>query len=117
MLYTIIICMHMHVVNVQTSFFFNQHTYMHTHQIKLVNIHNDGIVDGRANQILGLVWTLILHFQASVVTYVRTYITSQCSSSSFADAMQCLYDHFCIVSDHAKLRFSSHRHNVSPAAN
>ena len=25
-------------------------------------------------------------------------------------------DHFCIVSDHTKLKFSSHRHNVSPAA-
>ena len=25
-------------------------------------------------------------------------------------------DHFCIVSDHENLKFSSHRHNVSPAA-
>ena len=28
---------------------------------------------------------------------------------------QLMPDHFCIVSDHAKLKFSSHRHNFSPA--
>jgi len=31
--------------------------------IKLVNIRNDEIVDGNQKLILGLIWTLILHFQ------------------------------------------------------
>ena len=37
-------------------------------QIKLVNIHNHEILDGKANIILGLLWTLILHFQVSVLS-------------------------------------------------
>lgn len=32
-------------------------------RIKLVNIRNDEIVDGNQKLILGLIWTLILHFQ------------------------------------------------------
>ena len=32
-------------------------------KIKLVNIRNDEIVDGNPKLILGLLWTLILHFQ------------------------------------------------------
>ena len=35
-------------------------------KIKLVNIRNDEIVDGNPKLILGLLWTLILHFQVCV---------------------------------------------------
>lgn len=43
-------------------------------RIKLVNIRNDEIVDGNTKLILGLLWTLILHFQVcmSVGTYTGT---------------------------------------------
>lgn len=35
-------------------------------KIKLVNIRNDEIVDGNQKLILGLIWTLILHFQVLI---------------------------------------------------
>ena len=35
-------------------------------KIKLVNIRPDEIVDGNPKLILGLTWTLILHFQVCV---------------------------------------------------
>ena len=35
-------------------------------RIKLVNIRNDEIVDGNPKLILGLLWTLILHFQVGL---------------------------------------------------
>ena len=35
------------------------------HKVKLVGITSDHIVDGNKKLILGLVWTLILHFQLS----------------------------------------------------
>ena len=34
-------------------------------QIKLVNMQNESLVDGNSKLTLGLVWTLILHFQVS----------------------------------------------------
>lgn len=34
-------------------------------QVKLVNIRNDDIADGNPKLILGLIWTIILHFQVS----------------------------------------------------
>ena len=46
--------------NIQTALDFLQ-----SKKIKLVNIHNHEILDGKANIILGLLWTLILHFQIS----------------------------------------------------
>ena len=33
------------------------------HKVKLVGITSDSIVSGRKSQILGLVWTLFLHFE------------------------------------------------------
>ena len=45
--------------NVQTALDFLQKD----RKIKLVNIRNDEIVDGNPKLILGLTWTLILHFQ------------------------------------------------------
>ena len=35
------------------------------HKVKLVGITSDHIVDGNKKLMLGLVWTLILHFQLS----------------------------------------------------
>lgn len=32
-------------------------------QVKLVNIRNDDIADGNPKLTLGLIWTIILHFQ------------------------------------------------------
>lgn len=37
-------------------------------KIKLVNIRSEEIVDGNPKLILGLVWTLILHFQVSCLS-------------------------------------------------
>lgn len=34
-------------------------------QVKLVNIRNDDITDGNPKLTLGLIWTIILHFQVS----------------------------------------------------
>ncbi len=34
-------------------------------QVKLVNIRNDDIADGNPKLTLGLIWTIILHFQVS----------------------------------------------------
>lgn len=39
-------------------------------QVKLVNIRNDDITDGNPKLTLGLIWTIILHFQVNVfMTY------------------------------------------------
>ena len=55
---------------------------------------------------------------------VGTSTMSECLTSDICQVniieyqVKCLLmpDHICIVSNHAKLKFSSHRHNVSPAA-
>ena len=39
----------------------------HTKQVKLVNIRNDDITDGNPKLTLGLIWTIILHFQVSLI--------------------------------------------------
>ena len=36
-------------------------------QVKLVNIRNDDITDGNPTLTLGLIWTIILHFQVGSV--------------------------------------------------
>ncbi|XP_056901477.1 plectin-like isoform X38 [Takifugu flavidus] len=46
--------------NVQIALDFLKHR-----QVKLVNIRNDDIADGNPKLILGLIWTIILHFQVS----------------------------------------------------
>uniref|UniRef100_A0A674P4F0 Plectin b n=1 Tax=Takifugu rubripes TaxID=31033 RepID=A0A674P4F0_TAKRU len=46
--------------NVQIALDFLKHR-----QVKLVNIRNDDIADGNPKLILGLIWTIILHFQIS----------------------------------------------------
>ncbi|XP_030921288.1 plectin-like, partial [Geospiza fortis] len=39
--------------------------YLKHRQVKLVNIRNDDIADGNPKLTLGLIWTIILHFQIS----------------------------------------------------
>lgn len=39
----------------------------HITQVKLVNIRNDDITDGNPKLTLGLIWTIILHFQVSLI--------------------------------------------------
>lgn len=38
-----------------------------TFQVKLVNIRNDDITDGNPKLTLGLIWTIILHFQVGAL--------------------------------------------------
>ncbi|KAL2083451.1 hypothetical protein ACEWY4_021224 [Coilia grayii] len=40
--------------------------YLKRRQVKLVNIRNDDITDGNPKLTLGLIWTIILHFQENV---------------------------------------------------
>ncbi|NXY42578.1 MACF1 factor, partial [Ceuthmochares aereus] len=40
--------------------------YLRKRQVKLVNIRNDDITDGNPKLTLGLIWTIILHFQVSL---------------------------------------------------
>ncbi|XP_062256096.1 plectin-like isoform X5 [Platichthys flesus] len=47
--------------NVQMALDFLRHR-----QVKLVNIRNDDIADGNPKLTLGLIWTIILHFQVSI---------------------------------------------------
>lgn len=42
-------------------------------KIKLVNIRAEDIVDGNPKLTLGLIWTIILHFQVSLF-YIRIHI-------------------------------------------
>ncbi|XP_042313307.1 dystonin [Sceloporus undulatus] len=42
--------------------------YLKRRQVKLVNIRNDDITDGNPKLTLGLIWTIILHFQSRQVT-------------------------------------------------
>lgn len=56
-------------------------------QVKLVNIRNDDIADGNPKLTLGLIWTIILHFQvSSSVSVVFHY---------FITLIFCLWDHSC----------------------
>ncbi|XP_041483855.1 spectrin beta chain-like [Lytechinus variegatus] len=41
----------------------NALAFLRKRKIKLVNIRNEDIVDGNPKLILGLIWTIILHFQ------------------------------------------------------
>jgi len=49
-----------HLNNVSTAF-----RLLDKHSVKLVNISNNDIVDGNAKLTLGLVWSIILHWQVS----------------------------------------------------
>lgn len=45
-------------------------------KIKLVNIRAEDIVDGNPKLTLGLIWTIILHFQVSGVAILRDVMIS-----------------------------------------
>ncbi|XP_072170116.1 plectin-like [Diadema setosum] len=45
----------------------NALAFLRKRKVKLVNIRNEDIVDGNPKLILGLIWTIILHFQISEV--------------------------------------------------
>ncbi|XP_068237277.1 uncharacterized protein [Palaemon carinicauda] len=47
--------------------------FLRYRKIKLVNIRCEDIVDGNPKLILGLIWTIILHFQVSSLLYHYTY--------------------------------------------
>lgn len=36
-----------------------------THQVKLVNIHRESVVDGNQMLVLGLIWAIIHHYQVN----------------------------------------------------
>lgn len=71
-------------------YFFNRsqsHSVVVLPQVKLVNIRNDDIADGNPKLTLGLIWTIILHFQvSSSVSVVFHY---------FITLILCLWDHSC----------------------
>ena len=43
-------------------------------QVKLVNIRNDDITDGKHKLTLGLIWTIILHFQVRSLVLVTQFV-------------------------------------------
>jgi hypothetical protein len=45
--------------------------FLHCKKIKLVNIRSEDIVDGNPKLTLGLIWTIILHFQVSLAYALR----------------------------------------------
>ena len=51
--------------------------FLHCKKIKLVNIRSEDIVDGNPKLTLGLIWTIILHFQVSPTVIKRqlTHLT------------------------------------------
>ena len=79
-------------------------------RIKLVNIRNDEIVDGNPKLILGLLWTLILHFQVGVRACVcclsLTYIHVVCCVFCMLHASDCMYMyvrvHACMHARHGR---------------
>ena len=52
------------IQNVETALRFLRYK-----EIKLVNIRGEDIVDGNPKLTLGLIWTIILHFQVGKKTY------------------------------------------------
>ena len=59
------------IQNVETALRFLRYK-----EIKLVNIRGEDIVDGNPKLTLGLIWTIILHFQVgSVIFYTLNMIT------------------------------------------
>lgn len=75
-------------------------------QVKLVNIRNDDIADGNPKLTLGLIWTIILHFQvSSSVSVVFHYIIAQ---------YLCLWDLSAVVFHLLEpIRVDSAHHNYS----
>lgn len=47
--------------------------FLHYKKIKLVNIRSEDIVDGNPKLTLGLIWTIILHFQVGLILLHTTH--------------------------------------------
>ncbi len=64
------------IQNVETALRFLRYK-----EIKLVNIRGEDIVDGNPKLTLGLIWTIILHFQVSacMYTFVQSIIAHVCT--------------------------------------
>ncbi|KAF7655258.1 hypothetical protein LDENG_00058720 [Lucifuga dentata] len=58
--------------------------FLKQRQVKLVNIRNDDITDGNPKLTLGLIWTIILHFQ---VCAHRTLLCGSCSAFPALDSI------------------------------
>ncbi|XP_042069128.1 plectin-like isoform X4 [Haplochromis burtoni] len=48
--------------------------FLKQRQVKLVNIRNDDITDGNPKLTLGLIWTIILHFQVCVLHLASLFL-------------------------------------------
>ncbi|KAG5264558.1 hypothetical protein AALO_G00255530 [Alosa alosa] len=55
--------------------------FLKQRQVKLVNIRNDDITDGNPKLTLGLIWTIILHFQTAIPGQVPQKATALQKSS------------------------------------
>ncbi|XP_048086148.1 plectin-like [Alosa alosa] len=49
--------------------------FLKQRQVKLVNIRNDDITDGNPKLTLGLIWTIILHFQSEMMDQTLSLVT------------------------------------------
>ncbi|CDQ61337.1 unnamed protein product [Oncorhynchus mykiss] len=63
--------------------------YLKRRQVKLVNIRNDDITDGNPKLTLGLIWTIILHFQVRV--HLKSHILFILCCSSSVCVNQCAF--------------------------
>ena len=54
------------IQNVETALRFLRYK-----EIKLVNIRGEDIVDGNPKLTLGLIWTIILHFQVGTQIFIK----------------------------------------------
>lgn len=68
-------------------------SFLRRKQVKLVNIRPDDITDGNPKLTLGLIWTIILHFQVSIPLSADRFIAVETpknrTSSSSAAARLC----------------------------
>lgn len=56
--------------------------YIRFRKVKLVNIRPEDIVDGNHKLILGLIWTIILHFQVSISISFIQLVAPRLSSTN-----------------------------------
>ncbi|KAH7975526.1 hypothetical protein HPB52_003022 [Rhipicephalus sanguineus] len=70
--------------NVQTAL-----TFLRYRKVKLVNIRAEDIVDGNPKLTLGLIWTIILHFQVFAPDGAWVLVTTVVRSPSLESSRQC----------------------------
>lgn len=77
--------------NVETAL-----NFLERKNVKLVNVHPNDIVDGNPKLTLGLIWTIILHFQVSslpLLTYM-TRCTVRICNAHFCDEQTIIVKQF-----------------------